>query len=201
MESVGGTSISSLKQHQQYAQYNAHHNLQAEQGHNAAHNIHQNQHDAYYNIDADYPRTNNSNYAHIENVATPMPDSASLNKNGWNIEDLAKDISNNLPSPDSDNDVMMRPIIVDSEEFPEINVPDVVKQYGGYLNFLPIILREPLIIVVLFILLSQDYVRVIIGRYLRQINPNAQGRVSFAGILTYGILLATLFSLTKRYVM
>lgn len=69
---------------------------------------------------------------------------------------------------------------------------------GGYLNRIPEVLREPLIIIFLFIILSQSSVKNKIGEYVRQINPGPDGTVSFAGIFIYAIIFALLYVLLKK---
>ena len=62
----------------------------------------------------------------------------------------------------------------------------------------PEILREPLIILILYIVLSQDIVRRIIGEYIPQIRPGENGVVSFTGMVIYGLILVLLFVIFKK---
>lgn len=104
------------------------------------------------------------------------------------IEDLARDIGNNLPA-----DALMS---VNSET--EEQVENKKEQNNGILKSVPIILREPLILVVLFVILSQPVVKNFIGKYVKQINPDESGVVPLVGITIYGAILATLFVLSKK---
>jgi hypothetical protein len=163
---MNGTSIQDLQmlQNMQDMQYGAMQGQQFEHSHNSAHNVQQGQHDPYYSIPD-------------ERRSCPQPD---------NIEDLATDISNSLPS-----------VPQGYEQF-EDGVVDEEEQSGGYLSMIPSQLVDPLLIIVIYAILSQTVVRENIGRYVTQINPDASGDVSLLGILIYGTVLAVLFVLTKR---
>lgn len=147
----------------QQMQYNNMQNLQYDQGYNAVHNIHQIQQSPYYKL-------MNDNYTEQTHM-----------------EDLARDISNNMPS---DN------FISGISEISEDKITN--KSDGGIIYGIPEILREPLILVILYVILSLPVVRENIGKHIKQINPDVEGKVSFTGILIYGIILATLFALVKR---
>ena len=54
-------------------------------------------------------------------------------------------------------------------------------------------IKDFLIIVVAYIILSTETARTFIGSYITSINPNEEGIVGFNGILIYGIILALLF--------
>jgi hypothetical protein len=62
---------------------------------------------------------------------------------------------------------------------------------------IPEFVRDPLLIWVIFILLSQNFIKQLIGKYVKQINPNEEGVVSFLGVVIYGLIFAVLFGLIK----
>jgi hypothetical protein len=184
--SMGGTSIQDLhrrekneqyesirkQQEMQNMQYGAMQNLQYEQGHNAAHSIQQAQHDPYYAL--------NNGPKYPQNPPT---------MHGSDMEDLARDISDNLPT---DNFI---------PGFTEFDEDSVVKQSGGVMGYIPSLLREPLIILVLYVVLSQAFVYKTVGKYIPQINPDGTGEVSFYGVIIYGLLLAITYALAKRFLL
>jgi hypothetical protein len=185
---MSGTSIQDLHQREQMeqmenmrrmqelqqAQYGGMQNHQYEQGHNAAHVIQQAQHNPYYNSQ------------HQPSDRCPT--------NFDNIENLARDISDNLPADGFSAGVS------DLPEEEDLVIVET-KKNGGYLNKVPKMLREPLIIVVLFVILSQPIIRDNIAKYVRQINPDMDGKVPFVGILIYGLIFAVLFTLAKKFLM
>lgn len=65
---------------------------------------------------------------------------------------------------------------------------------------MPNIMKEFVLIVIIYLILSSEIVRKAIGNYIREINPDVTGNVSWLGILIYGIVLATLFIILKRFI-
>ena len=61
-------------------------------------------------------------------------------------------------------------------------------------------IKDFLIIVVAYIILSTETARTFIGSYITSINPNEEGIVGFNGILIYGIILALLFIIIRIFV-
>ena len=157
-----GTSINSLQEMAQ-TNYGEGQNLQFEQGHNAAHQMHQIQHEPYYN-----------NHGKPRFVKQDLSD----------IEELAKDLNENLPEQIIMND--------NAEES---------KDKFNITSYIPEGMKDPLIIVVLFVLLSQPVVRETIGTYIKQINPDVEGKVLLTGVIIYGIILATLYYIVKRFLL
>lgn len=62
---------------------------------------------------------------------------------------------------------------------------------------IPEFIRDPLLIWVIFILLSQNFIKQLIGKYVNHINPNEDGVVSFLGVVIYGLIFAVLFAIIK----
>ena len=155
------------------AQYGTMENLQYEQGHNAAHVIHQAQHAPYYEIDTPikYPQ-----FTQQPPVPTPPVEQ--------DIENLANDISNNLSSV--------------------TNVSENFEEDKGYkfkfLSGIPKFLIDPILIVILFVILSQTFIRNTLSKYIKQLVPSKEtGYVGMTGIIIYGIILAVVYSLTKKF--
>lgn len=158
-------------QEMQQAHYGALQNLQNEQAHNAQDNMHQAQHQPYYDCEncKGYPK-----FINARNQEHETPD----------IEDITREISKSLKDDTLEG-------LVDSTEQQEVN--------EGYISYIPKLLREPLLILVLYIILSHSLVRESIGKYVSQTVPNEEGVVTFTGILIYGILFASIFALIKHF--
>lgn len=159
----------------QNIQYDAMQMRQGEENHNSINRIEQAQHYPYYDIPGlKYPQ---------------YPQDQMLG----DIEDLARDIGDNLPKGgyeqfDSDSDV-------------SIDEGDDEEKSTGILSWIPTPIIESLLLIFIFVILSQPFVRDNIGKYIKQINPDASGNVSLLGIFIYGTVLAVLFQLAKMLFM
>lgn len=70
----------------------------------------------------------------------------------------------------------------------------------GMVQKIPEMFREPLILVIVYVILSTDIIKNTIGEYIPQIKPK-DGSVNFIGYLIYGIILAILFTVIKKLVL
>lgn len=191
-------NISNL-QNMQDIQYGAMHNLQHEQGHGSAHMVQQAQHHPYYNSQNNYgypkylPKSND-NYTNSQNY------SECININP-NMEDLANDISENI-NTHNNNNLKSNALSSVSEEETETEIETNAQTMNnkGILSNVPKTFRDPLVILILFVILSQPYIKNLIGNYIKQINPDNTGKVSITGIVIYGVILATLFIVTKKLI-
>ena len=193
-----GTSIDNLRNLQDYG---AKQSMQYEQGHNAQHQAHQAQQAPYYNM------PNNMGYPQFNKVAdgeqpqlTPQQiqqlqlqqlqlqaQAQKLQNQELDIEELTKDINNNIPE-----DTFFSLGEGSDEE---------KKQSDGLLFYIPREWREPFLLLVVYLLLSQTVVRQTLGNYIKQLNPDVEGKIGFAGVLIYGVLLVVTFFLAKKYIL
>jgi hypothetical protein len=67
-----------------------------------------------------------------------------------------------------------------------------------YLSFIPEMLREPLLIFIIFFILSQDVVQEKIGQFVPQTNLNLTGNSRVVSVVIYGLLLVTLYAISKK---
>jgi hypothetical protein len=111
-----------------------------------------------------------------------------LKSTNSDMKQLANDISMNLPEA---LPLMKEPNLPDIEEFE--------KESTEYLS-IPSNLRDPLIIIISYTLLSQYIVQRTIGKYISLIKPKEDGTFSQISIIIYGIFIASLFSLIKRVI-
>jgi transcriptional regulator with XRE-family HTH domain len=58
--------------------------------------------------------------------------------------------------------------------------------------------KESLLLFVIYVILSQSFVKRSVGMYLPQINGNPDGSKSFVGIATYGAILTIMFMVFKK---
>ena len=120
------------------------------------------------------------------------------------IQYLVKDINKSLDNygisktqttEDSNND---NNIETDNDKMND-KLNDKMNDKKSY--YIPDILKEPLLIIVIYIILSQDFVKKSIGEYISYINPTPDGSVSLIGYLIYGTILASLFVILKKIIL
>ena len=113
-----------------------------------------------------------------------------LSLQNTDINDLAKDINDNL---DDDTFISL------SDTTEENNIQKNTKE--NILNSIPQILREPIIILLIYLFLSRPFVQEKLSKYIKQLAPDQDGKVSFAGVFIYGIILVVLYSLAKNFLL
>jgi len=168
--------------------YNAGQNMHYEQGHNAAHQMHQAQQQPYYNIPNAQPYPQQGQPSKQPPGYLTPKEQQKLAQEVLDMEELAKDINDNLPD----------------DTFASVSETGEDNASSGSLHLLssiPALFREPIVILLLYILLSQAAVKDTIGTYIKQINPDIEGKVSFAGVLIYGVIFAALFALIKKFIL
>lgn len=139
--------------------------------------------------------TNNTPTSNIPTNNTPTNNTQYISQmNPMNVSDLAKNLNDNL------NDDFLDSLTDDDGD--DDDNSDKNDSIGNKLvSFIPKFLREPLLVLILFLILSHPGVRTFLGTYIPQINPNTDGIVSFSGVFIYGILLASLFLLFKQFLL
>lgn len=166
------------------ARYNAMQDLQFEQAHDAQHSLHQAQQNPYYDMPntENYPQFNKKPMDQQMMGQRPIYHTSTLQNSSNNMEDLAKEISDSLP--------------VDTFSSVGDGQSD---QSGdsGLFDSVPKFLIDPIIIFVLFVILSLPVVRTNIGNYITAVNP-PDCEVGMTGIIIYGLILAALFAATKK---
>ncbi len=164
---------------------NTHHisntGLAHEQGHNASHNVVTAGHAPYNNIldNPEYPQ-------HTQQCSGQARKQRKVKQDLQDIDALAQEISDNLPSDILLTGVSDTPIKEDTPDKKDI------------LSKIPKCLLESAIIIIIFIVLSQPFVKNLVGKYIKYINPNTDGNVPFVGILIYGTIFAVLYCLIKK---
>lgn len=151
-------------------QYNANQNLQYEQGHNDAYDVTQVQQDPYYRMQ------NVSGYPSNPEISN-------------NMIKLNNKISSTMPEKKYSDDDIISDII--KEEF------ESEKENDSKINYNTII-KESIIILVIYMILSLPVVQKNIGKLIPMINPGYNGSLSMSAVLIYGIILVILVALVKN---
>lgn len=171
---MNGTSLEEL--YQMEAEKDVYNNMQKSQNeisHNDASRIQQAQHNPYY--------------------GHPQPDNNS-------IAELSKNINDNLPLLDTYEQMPNEYFQEDPNTPSGTPAPPRAPAPSSPLSFIPPDWRDPLLILVIFIILSQPAIRDGFGKYIKYINCDENGRVPFIGVLIYGIILVSIFMLSKKFI-
>lgn len=183
---MAGTPIQDLNLvNMQGVQYDTMHNFQHEQGHNAQHHMHQAQHMPYQmasNCDG-YPSFNRPPQQQIMQQHTslsprPMAPSAPsmLSSSSQDLDELlAEEPTVGREGMDGDNSV---------------------------LSFIPKMMREPLVLFLIYMILAQEVVQTTIGKITDEVIPNETTCVvSMIGRAIYGIILVVFYMLAKQFIL
>lgn len=100
------------------------------------------------------------------------------------IEDLVRDINDNLPE-----DISMGTEPQKEE----------AKESNSISKKIPDDLVDAVLLLVVFVVLSQGKVKEFIGNYVPQINPDADGKVAMTGVVVYGVILVAVYKLVRYY--
>jgi Fe2+ transport system protein B len=116
-----------------------------------------------------------------------------------NISHLVSDINKSLDnySP-SNQDALLSSVSSESiEDFSDEEINEKPKDNKTF----SIILKESLIILVLYVCLSFGFVKTFVGNNIKYANPRNDGSLSFTGVIIYGLLMAVLFMLIKYLIL
>lgn len=104
------------------------------------------------------------------------------------VSDVNKSLDNYSPS---NQDIPEDPMTDDSSDEEDDN--NTISEN----SYLPEWLKESILILIIYIILSQGMVQSFFGKYIKYINPDENGSVPFIGIVIYGIILVVLYLLFK----
>ena len=62
---------------------------------------------------------------------------------------------------------------------------------------IPDFLKDPILILIIYIILSQDFSVDFFSKYIKYIKPNETGSISFVGVTIYGIIFGLIFMVCK----
>jgi hypothetical protein len=83
----------------------------------------------------------------------------------------------------------------ESEEEKVIKKPK--KKKTSKMLSIPELLKDSVLIWLIYMLMSQNFFKKLVGKYLTTINPNEEGVVSFTGVAMYGLILVTFYTIIK----
>lgn len=66
---------------------------------------------------------------------------------------------------------------------------------------IPESLREPLLLLIVYLILSTESVKLRAAQYITAINPDENGKVSMSGVVLYGLLLVTVYTGLKKLIL
>lgn len=175
---MDGTSIKDL-------QYNSsdirdiRDNVRSARHHDEQHHDEQ-YHDSQYNQHNPHIQHTEHNHAqHNHENRSPK------NNEQIDIDELARDISDNLNG---------------KESFEQENENEDIEKEKENLTFsIPYNLKDPLILLIIYFILSQSSVRQLFGKYISFINPDEEGIVSQLGVIIYGIIFVMIFMVIKKF--
>jgi hypothetical protein len=101
-----------------------------------------------------------------------------------NLDYLVNDINNNF----SEREEKIEPVIFN-------------KGSNNYLNKIPYFLKEIILLLIIYFILSLTIVKDTIGKYLSYINKDESGNISYIGIIIYAILIAVIFVTVRYYLL
>ena len=148
----------------------------------------------------------------------PMPVSTQMQESDLMNDDLRRQVNMDMLSrevTDTLDDVMlpeqpMQPMI--QQQIPRHKIPNHHKNFdvedrknsivkNSFMRNVPDYLREPLIIFVIYMILSLDIVKKALASYIPQLKPSSDGNVQLVGIAVYGMILGIIYSVAKKLLM
>jgi hypothetical protein len=133
----------------------------------------------------------NTSYNDIYNYKTCYKNDNDYNNNKYNNH------YNNKKYNNIDNDIMYNKY--QTEKNYMINKDENINYFYFIFNYILSNVKEPIIIIILYILLSQNIVKNFFGNFINEINPKNNGNVSFTGVLIYGLIFSILYIILKNF--
>lgn len=144
-------------------------------------------------IDYNNPNYSNTDLENITNSKNSEQSNIYNDNLNPNISKLVTDINKSLDDySEPDSSKMETKNDIDTEI--DINTDE---QNEKWLSKIPNWVKEIVLFVILYFILSMGFVKKSIGTYIKYIIPNDEGNVSFIGIIIYGIILIVSFMLIK----
>lgn len=104
------------------------------------------------------------------------------------IDHLVSDINKSLEGFSPSRSLVSE----DSEE------EDDNEKTTSYWSYIPNLLKEPLLLLIIYVILSQNFVYNLASNYITYLNPKDDGRVPLLGVIIYGAILAIIFMFFKK---
>lgn len=126
-----------------------------------------------------------------------------INNKKNNISNLVSDINKSLdehpPTPKKRHEKRRKDKREEQNQETTEEEKDV-DQGQGLIAGIPMWIKEMILLITIYFILSIGFVKNTIGNYIRYVNINPDGSVSFIGILIYGLIIAGLFILSRTMI-
>ena len=103
------------------------------------------------------------------------------------LNELAKEISSNISDEDLDK-INKEPFVSD-------------KTTNDKQKYIPDILIEALLLLIIYIILSQSFSIKFFSKFIPQLTAKPDSGVPFIGVLIYGIILAAVFFISRKFIL
>lgn len=113
-----------------------------------------------------------------------------MNRDDRNIGDIAQEVSDSL---DNIPEKMPPRQYVKTKQ----TTPDNLNK-DKFMYKLPPIVREPVIIILIYIILSLDVVKKTLSTYIPQVKQTSDGNVLFTGVVVYALIFAIMYVVAKK---
>lgn len=113
----------------------------------------------------------------------------SKNRKLKKIDHLVSDINKSL------DDYSPSKSIISDETEEEDNISHKKSSYGSYI---PTCLKEPILLIIIYVIMSQEFIHKMLCNYISYVNVQDDGRVPLIGIIIYGSILALIFMIFKK---
>lgn len=116
-----------------------------------------------------------------------------------NSDDIIDDLDIQQPrqhnEPSKHKQIQHGQKMIQMDQMVEQTIPKEPKM--SFIKNIPEFMREPLLIVIIYLILSLDIVKKTLANYIPQIKPT-DGNVAILGIIVYALILAGLFMTAKK---
>lgn len=119
-------------------------------------------------------------------------------KTSTDIRELVDEINSNVKNSSSDKESVNTKDTTESKK--EIKIKKEKKNNKCKDNIIEDSIYDGILLLIIFLLMSQHFVKNFIGNYIKVINVNSEGVVSFAGVLTYGIIFVLVFLFSRIFI-
>jgi hypothetical protein len=114
-------------------------------------------------------------------------------RDNQNIKNLVRDINKDL-----DDFVPSRTRDTEDNDTTDGEQEEPIKSKKSYKDYIPNIIKEPILLLAVYLLLSQDFIKRAVANHITYLNPASDGSVSFIGIFIYGVILVVLHTFFKK---
>lgn len=83
----------------------------------------------------------------------------------------------------------------------DIQVDEKPKPRKNFMETIPEWVKEIVLFVIIYFIFSLGFVKSGLGKYIKYVNPNEEGEMSFIGIIIYGILLISVFLIARYFIL